>query len=710
MRNVPEPGPTESGVSEPTVLRRFILLYIPFAFAWIYGTDLVVARFAGSLEDAIGYSLVKGTLFVVLTIWFLYLAMRRSTAESARRHAIFRGVVEDAPDLILRIRLTPEFGFEYVSPSALELGGYSPREYYESPELILRSVHPDDAAELADLIAHPDAERRQIRLRFVHRVTGATVWTEIRVAYELDGRDEPVGLVAVSRDITAQVEAEYRSHLLTTAIEAAGEAVVITGPDGTIEYVNSTFTRLSGFTAEEAVGKNPRLLKSGRQSERFYARLWSTIRSGRTFRGHFVNRRKDGTLYEQQSTITPVPGEDGKPAHFVAVSRDVTVEREIHRQIAESEKAVAVAQVAAGIAHDFRNLLSVVLVNVEALKTSLDDASASEASRELLDIEAAVAGGSDLVTRLLHLARPTEEAREAVSLARLVNEMHGILRAALTPSIELALDLDDEARKVEIDRPRIEQALLNLVRNASEAMPEGGVLTVRVGPAKRLPAEGSSEIPESFVQLTVQDTGSGMTEEELAKVYVPFFTTKDTGTGLGVPMVRRAVEQHGGTMEMRSEPGVGTEVSLYLPVSDEPVSVDEGGEGDEGERPGPRGGSERILLVEDDSGLRKAAERVLKHLGYAVTAAENGLEAIHLIEGGEEFDLILSDLIMPILGGAELYERLQERGIRTPVVFMSGHRPELVQGFSRGGSATAFVAKPWSTETLSRAVRGALDA
>lgn len=697
---------------ERTAVKRFLLVYVPLALVWIVGTDFLVASLADDIANALWLEILKGTLFVAVTAGVLHAVTRSTLQEWDRRNAIFRGVVEDAPDLIVRVRSRPNLSFDYVSPAPSGLAGYGPEDLYEDPELILRAVHPEDADALRELLTAPSPEDRTFALRWIHKEDASTVWTEARVKWEYDEVGRPVAALAVVRDATARYQAERSARLLATAVEAAGEAVLVTDTEGVIEYVNPSFERLSGYSAAEAVGRTPRILNSGRQPDSFFARLWSTLRSGGSFRGQFLNRRKDGTLYEQQTTITPVVDERGEPTHFVSVSRDVTVEREIDRQIATSEKASAVAQLASGMSHDFRNLLNVVLVNSEFLRDACPDN--PELDGQISDMQAAVAGGIDLVTRLLNIARPDGAAeRMVVDLNTVLTDMEGILRAAVARSVDLVLTPWGRELRVRIDRVQIEQALLNLARNASQAMPEGGVLEIAAARVERLP-EGVQTTNESgdpdapYARLVVTDTGSGMDAEALARVYDPFFTTKETGTGLGVPMVQRTVHEHGGSITFESEVGVGTTVTAYLPLVEAhaevatPESVTE--------TPSPASGGERILLVEDDDGLRRTAERALMRLGYDVTTATDGLEAIRLIEAGDRWDLLLTDMMMPGLGGAELYRRLEERDIRMSVIFMSGQTPELIAGFTSGGAVTGFLQKPWSLQSLASTVREALEA
>ncbi|MEX2467548.1 MAG: ATP-binding protein, partial [Gemmatimonadota bacterium] len=413
----------------------------------------------------------------------------------------------------------------------------------------------------------------------------------------------------------------------------------------------------------------------------------------------------------QATSITPVRGSDGKIEHYIAVARDITVQRALERRLRFTEKMDAVGQLAAGVAHDFRNLLNVILVNAELLESE-SNARARGASRkpstggnEVFEILSATRRGADLVGRLLRVARQPQVNLRSTDLVALLRDMQAMFRAMAGDSIALEVRVADDPVSARVDPDLLRDALLNLVANAGQATLPGGRVLVALDVA------GHDE--DAPVRIIVRDTGTGMDEATLALVFDPFFTTKESGTGLGLPMVRSIVEMHGGTLEVSSAPGQGTTVTILLstreavPPAGAPSGTDTAGDGAVA-ADGP-GGQGRILLVEDDSRLRTAAERALRRLGYEVTSSENGRLAFDRIEDSPDgFDLVLSDLVMPELGGLELYEEVQQRGWTIPFLFMSGHGPEAVSSADGVEGAYTFLEKPWTLDKLAATVRDAI--
>jgi len=694
---VADPGLSQASPAR-TARRIAFFTYVPVAALWIFGTDLVLAALNGSIDRLLLANMFKGGLFTLVTGTVLYLVIRRELTRREALHEDHRTLTENVPDLVFRLRIRPDFAFEYVSPSCVDVAGFVPEEYYGNPMEVLASIHPEDRARFEGLLSDIDAPVERAELRWVHK-NGRVVCTDIRVRKERDDSGAVVRVSGVVRDITERAETERRRALLATALEAAGEAVMVTDRNGTIQYVNRAFTEMTGYLPEDAIGRTPNILKSGDQGEAFYRNLWGTVLSGRRFRGVLVNRRSDGLPYEQATSITPVRSPDGQIEQFIAVGRDITIQRALERRMRFTEKMDAVGQLAAGVAHDFRNLLNVILVNAELIRTPR-----GETLPEVDEIVAAAGRGADLVGRLLKVAREQEVKPRRTDLAQLVRDMRGMFRPMLVETIDLTLDVGEPAF-AEVDPDLLRDALLNLVTNAGHAMSAGGRLVVSVTPER---ASGSDRV--DAVRIEVVDTGTGMDDDTLAKIFDPFFTTKANGTGLGLPMVQGIVERHGGTLDVASAPGVGTTVTLRLPAGleeedPEPAAPEPASMQSEHVAEG------RILLVEDDDRLRAAAERVLVRIGYEVTVAENGRRALeHLLGTPDGWDLVLSDLVMPEMGGLELYERAQERGWGVPFLFMSGHGPSAVTADGEGPVGVAFLEKPWTVDTLRERVTEALRA
>jgi PAS domain S-box-containing protein len=549
-----------------------------------------------------------------------------------------------------------------------------------------------------------------------HRLRdGSRIPVEIRITRLRGPAGEFLGYVGTSRDLSrrreaarALAESEALHRRLAAAIEQSEEVAIITGPDGTIVHVNPTFTRVTGYAREEVIGRNPRLLKSGLQDAAFYRTLWETLRTGAAWRGRMRNRRKDGTLYTADVIISAVRDDGGRTVNYVAVQRDVTHEVDRDEQLRQAQKMEALGELTGGIAHDFNNLLTVILANGALLESEL--APGQDAARYLRDIQTAASSGASMVRRLLAFGRRERLSRAPTDLGRLVTDLGDTLRRVLPESITVALEVSPELPAVHADPGAVGQMLLNLVTNARDAMPQGGRLVIRVC-ADRCDCGGrrpSDNRGARRVMVAVADSGIGMDPATLGRVFEPFFTTKPTGkgTGLGMAMVYGLMKEHGGRVDLNSKPGRGTTVTLSFPA------LAGAGVAAAGVPSRPRaiaGGTEQILLVEDQEPLRRAGQRTLEKLGYRVEAAESGVQALELLAAHPgRFHLVLSDMVMPGMGGVELFTEMRRRDIALPFVLATGYG-ESGQLNALGADAPPILQKPWDLEQLASQVRAALD-
>ena len=660
------------------------------------GTPVRVEARTRPLRDADG----------ALTGWVASIrdiSARRAAEEALREsEARIHRIADNALDLIYRYRLGPDPGFEYVSPGATAMVGYTPEEHYADPALGLKLVHPEDRHLLDALREDPESlTRKPLVLRWVHR-NGQVIWTEQRNALVRDAEGRVVALEGIARDITDRRRTEERLALLSRALEQSAELVVITDPDGRIEYVNPAFERVTGWRAAEVIGQTPAVLKSGQHPPEVYADLWTRVTAGRTWTGQFRNRRKDGTLFLADVVISAVRGADGGIINLVGVQRDITRERELDDQLRQAQKMEAVGQLTGGIAHDFNNLLTVILANVSLLRDSIGGAAPASESY-LLDIQTAARRGGEMVKKLLAFGRQERLDLGSLQLDRVVGDFLGTLRRLLPESVELRFEAPAGLPPVEADLGAVEQILLNLVTNARDAMPKGGTLTITLELAAAAPG-GSPPSPEGWMHLVVRDEGEGMEPTVLARVFEPFFTTKPTGkgTGLGMAMVYGLVKQQRGLIEVDSNTGSGTTVHVWLPAT-RPRPVEPA----TGVATAPRGRGETILLAEDEAPIRRAATRILEGLGYTVLAARDGIEALELFAAHErDVALVISDVTMPRLNGPDLLEALRARGARVPVLFATGYA---VRRSTPGEGALRFLEKPWTVEELASRVQEALE-
>jgi len=496
-------------------------------------------------------------------------------------------------------------------------------------------------------------------------------------------------------DVTERRRTVQRLSLQSTAMEAVANAICITDSQGRIEWVNPAFTRLTGYGEAEALGRHTRILRSGVMPPSLYADLWRTVLSGRVWRGEMANRRKDGTLYDEEMTITPVPGPDGAPGHFVAIKEDVTERHRMEERLRDAQRLEAVGRLAGGVAHDFNNLLQAMLGVSDLLRSGA--LSPEEIGDHLDELEELFHRGGQLTRQLLLFSRREQPKVEACDLNTVVRDTAKLLRRLLRENVELRMELADEPLELVADRGQLGQVWMNLAVNAADAMAAGGTLTVRSG-----------RCGEAHVWFSVEDTGHGISDEVRAHIFEPFYTTKQDhrGTGLGLSVVHGIVAGHGGRVEVASEVGRGSAFRVVLPA--------QGGAGSAAARSGvearrvPRGKGERLLLVEDNDSVRRTFQRLLSGLGYQVSGVESAEEA-EALRPVAPFDLLLTDVLLPGASGGMLAQRLKARWPELAVVFMSGYaEDELIRGDVADGGAT-YLQKPVDIEALGSAVRAALD-
>ncbi len=524
-------------------------------------------------------------------------------------------------------------------------------------------------------------------------------------------RDSRLLLHAIFRDVTERRQTEESLHLQSAALHAAAEAIVITDLAGAIQWVNPAFTQLTGYALEETLGRNPgELLKSGKHLPEFYRDFWETILGGRTWRGEMINRRKGGSLYHEEQTVTPILAASGTITHFVAIKEDITERLQLEAQFRQSQKMESVGQLASGIAHDFNNLLTVINGVSELLLTQMrrDD----PVHADVQEIHRAGQRAATLTRQLLAFSRQQVLQPQIVNLGVVVAKMDSLLRHLVEESIDLVVVPASDIGNVKADPGQIEQVITNLVVNARDAMPQGGSLTIELENVtldEEYARHHGAVVPLGpYVMLSISDSGIGMDEATRARIFEPFFTTKDPdkGTGLGLSTAYGIVKQSQGFIWVYSEVGHGTAFRIYLPeVFDPPESA----------RPevavASPSGTETILLVEDNVGLRRLACRVLDPAGYAVLAAATGEEALRLLEEHQQpIHLLLTDLVMPGMSGRHLAEHLALTHPALKVLYMSGYTSDTLVRHGVLEAQVAFLSKPFTAVSLLQKVREVLDA
>ena len=502
--------------------------------------------------------------------------------------------------------------------------------------------------------------------------------------------------------------AQVQAARSAAALEQTAEAAIITDPTGMIVQVNPAFERITGYTSAEIGGKNPRILKSGRQDAAFYTAMWSKLRSGEIWSGEVTNLRKDGRAYIAETVISPVRGADGTIVHYVGLQRDVTEERALTERLRQVQRVEELGKLTGGIAHDFNNLLTVVLSNLSLAEAELGPVPVPVRDY-LADIGEASRRGGAMVRKLLAVGRQGRLVLATADPGQVVRDAERMLRRVIPENVEISTDIEPYLPAIHADVGAIEQMLLNLATNARDAMPDGGRLVIGVR-REVLGAEAAraENVPAgSYVVISADDTGMGMDEATQRRVFEPFFTTKPVGkgTGLGLAMVFGLVRQHGGFIQVTSALGRGTSMRLCFPASaGQAAPCSQAAAAAPAQR-----GNERILLVEDEAPLRLAGTRVLSRLGYTVVQAAHGEEAWEIFQReADTLDLVLSDAVMPKMSGLALLGRIRESGSAVPFLLTSGY----AEGISDAPSdlpAPPIIAKPWSPGELSSKVRQMLD-
>jgi nitrogen-specific signal transduction histidine kinase len=391
------------------------------------------------------------------------------------------------------------------------------------------------------------------------------------------------------------------------------------------------------------------------------------------------------------------------------IAEDITHRRALEEQLRQAQKMEVIGQLTGGIAHDFNNILTVIQANSESVNALLPDAY-PELHAGLEEVLVAARRGTALVKRLLGFSRQAMLQMQPLDLAELAVGLLATLKRLIPAEIEIRFDSEDALPAIQADHGAVEQMLINLVTNARDAMPDGGVLNIMASRTsldeRHRSARGWGD-PGHYVCLRVTDTGTGMDPRTREKIFEPFFTTKPQGqgTGLGMAMLYGLVKQHRGYVDVSSAPGEGTTIAVYFPLATEHATTSS----DAYSRREPQGGTETVLLAEDEAPIRQAAKRVLERYGYTVLLAADGQEALELFRRHKsQVRLVISDLIMPRMGGRDLYAAVQWEAPNTPFLFTSGYSSKDRLGFAKIPLAS-FIQKPWSVAELLLKVREVLD-
>ncbi len=490
-----------------------------------------------------------------------------------------------------------------------------------------------------------------------------------------DGSD---AILMCLRDTSREHANLERLRLLSRAIEQVEAIVFITDIHGRIEYVNNTFTEVTGYRFSEVRGRNASMLGKGDNSTDLFTELWQSLEAGRTWTGVLKNRKRNSEAFWMETTITPIRNERGQIEHYLAVATDITREKllederlRLQKQLEHAHKMEALGTLASGVAHDFNNILAAIHgLATLAAKELPKESNAAQCLEKLLGT---TIRARELIRQILSFSRPDEGKTTAIRFDQCIREGVDFLRHTLPPSIQLQMDIPELPYLVEADPTKIHQIVFNLASNAEHAMrPQGGNLTFQLR-AIQLDARMADRYfklrPGPYLRFTVMDTGHGMSPETIQRIFDPFFTTKPAGegTGLGLSVVHGIVDQMRGQITVYSELGKGTAFNLLVPIHTVPS-----------EETLPqisqlREGTERILLIDDQEEVVAPLTQLLRDLGYRVTMCfdpECALEQLQ--QDPQQYDLVITDQEMPRINGLELARRIKQLRSDLPILLTSG--------------------------------------
>ncbi len=617
----------------------------------------------------------------------------------------YRSVVENMQDVFY---LTDKDGLiTMISPSVSKILGLSCEEIMGKPVESFW-LYPSEREKMLQKI-------RQDGVVLDYEATlrkkdGSPVPVSATSSFLKDKHGDILGVEGVIRDITERKQAEAERTRLAMAVEQAGEGIIITDAHWRIEYANPAFERITGYAGDEIVGRHAWIFKGDKYYKVLHRQLSDALLKGQAWSGRMTNKKKDGTLYDADVTVSAIRDNFGEIRNYVAIHRDISRELLLEKELRQAQKMEALGTLAGGIAHDFNNILGAIMGYSELAKLELDEK--SPVQDKLAEVLKATCRAKELVQQILVFSRRSEQQKIPLELGRIIKEAMRILRPSLPSTIEIKSAVSSK-NAVLADPTQMHQVLMNLCTNAAHAMQDkGGVLEVKLADLMietEAVAASESLPPGHYVELRVSDTGHGIDPSIADLIFDPFFTTKgpNEGTGLGLSVVHGIVKSHGGAISFDSVSGNGTSFRVLLPAL-ETDSVPEKTAVVTALPPG----RERILVVDDEPVLAEMIKRMLERLGYEVVSRTDGREAFEAFRNqpaDRPFDLVITDMTMPSLTGMELARKLLALQPEISVILMTGFSKNIhAEGIKKLGIEELLM-KPVTLEKLAKTVRTILD-
>lgn len=644
---------------------------------------------------------------------------RKLTQAIRDREALYRRAIASADGVVYQLDFHKNV-YAYMGEGILGLIGYTPEE--TTPDLWIHIGNQyERRGELAGMTASEAIRKFRSGEIAVwtadyqcRKKTGETCWLNDSSVLVRDRRGRITGCLGILQDITSrklvemelrESEGRYRNLLETIQLIAVGLDI-----HGNVTFANSYLLTLTGYTEEEILGRNWfDLCIPADEREEVQAGYSEKIGNGSIAaqdENHVITRNGARRLISWNNTV--LKDSQSRVQGTASIGVDITERKQLEMQLLQAQKMESIGRLAGGVAHDFNNVLTAIIGFTEL---AIEDMEAgSETYGYLENVQIAAQRAADLTAQLLAFARKQPIAPRVIQINNVLMDSDKILRRIIGEHIELVTLPSDDLGLVSIDPGQLQQILINLVVNARDAMPSGGTITIETANAhldSSYTQRRMGVVSGEYVMIAVTDTGFGMTPEVQAHIFEPFYSTKEVGqgTGLGLATCYGVVNQNRGDIWIFSEPDHGTTLKIFLPrVWDELT------EPPEREIPPTLQGTETILLVEDEPQVRAVAAQTLRPLGYVVVEARNGVEALSIAEGHSgRFDLLITDVVMPKMGGAEVAQRLKASFPDLKMLFVSGYTGSTIASFGLSEPGVSFLQKPFTGAALARRVREILD-
>jgi PAS domain S-box-containing protein len=601
------------------------------------------------------------------------------------------------PGMAYRCRYDADWTMVFVSDGVYELTGYRPEEFLGDQKVTCKQlIDPEDKDYVLNEIQRAVDKKEAYQLLYrMDSKEGRKKWIWEHGCGVFDKNGEIEGLEGFASDITERKLAEDKFALYKEVITHSTDAIVITSPEGIYLEQNTANKALIGYSDEELQDKTPSYVVG----EEAFGALKARLEKDDKYRGEMLVTAKDGTKVDVEVSAFTVRDATGNIANLVGIVRDITERKKREEEHIKNGRLESIAILAGGIAHDFNNILTGIMANIGMSIMLVEEG--SQVSRKLKDAEKACDKAKGLTQQLLTFSTGGEPVKEVILLADLIKESANLVLSG--SNVNCTYSIDNDLMAVEVDAGQMSQVINNLIINAIHAMPEGGTIHVNAGNAN-LGTDDDLPLAEGrYVKVSIADEGKGISNEYLSKVFDPYFTTKEDGTGLGLATVYSIIKKHDGHVFLSSELGVGTTINIYLPASLDmvPVKIAE----DESTGDVKVSAKGRVLVMDDDKIVREVACEVLKSAGFEVDGAEDGTAAIKLYKDAMgtdgSYDLVIMDLTVPGgMGGKEAMSGLMKIDPNVKAVVSSGYSNDPVMADHRKFGFIGMLAKPYAIKEL----------